>query len=64
QPPAEAAAGGDELVGQLMQLVIEMRADARKSKNFAMADKIRERLTALGITLEDRPSGTEWTRAK
>jgi cysteinyl-tRNA synthetase len=64
RPPAEAAAGGDELVGQLMQLVIEMRADARKSKNFAMADKIRERLTALGITLEDRPSGTEWTRAK
>ena len=63
-PAAASAAGGDELVGQLMQLVIEMRADARKSKNFAMADKIRERLTALGITLEDRPSGTEWTRAK
>jgi len=63
-PAATAAGGGDELVGQLMQLVIEMRADARKSKNFAMADKIRERLTALGITLEDRASGTEWTRAK
>ena len=57
-----AAGGGDELVGQLMSLVIEMRADARKSKNFAMADKIRERLTALGITLEDRPGGTEWSR--
>ena len=64
QPPAETAAGGDELAGQLMQLVIEMRADARKSKNFAMADKIRERLTALGIMLEDRPGGTEWTRQK
>jgi cysteinyl-tRNA synthetase len=65
QPAASPAAGGDDkLVGQLMALVIEMRADARKSKNFAMADKIRERLTALEITLEDRPGGTEWTRRK
>jgi cysteinyl-tRNA synthetase len=59
-----AAGGGDELVGQLMQLLIEARADARKAKNFAMADKIRNSLTALGITLEDRPDGTEWTRSK
>jgi cysteinyl-tRNA synthetase len=60
----QAAGGGDELVGQLMQLLIEVRADARKAKNFAMADKIRNSLTAAGITLEDRPTGTEWTRAK
>jgi cysteinyl-tRNA synthetase len=59
-----AAAGGDELVGRLMQLLIEVRADARKTKNFALADKVRTSLTALGITLEDRPDGTEWTRAK
>ncbi len=59
-----AASGGDELVGQLMQLLIEIRADARKAKNFATADKVRTSLTALGITLEDRPDGTEWTRSK
>jgi cysteinyl-tRNA synthetase len=63
-PPQQAAAGGDELVGQLMQLLIEVRADARKAKNFAMADKVRNSLTALGITLEDRPDGTDWTRSK
>ncbi|HVX64594.1 MAG TPA: cysteine--tRNA ligase [Pirellulales bacterium] len=62
KPVETAASGGDELVNQLMALVIEMRADARKSKNFAMADKIRDRLGEIGITLEDRPSGTEWTR--
>jgi cysteinyl-tRNA synthetase len=57
-----AVGGGDELVGQLMQLLIELRSDARKARNFEMADKVRNSLSALGITLEDRPSGTEWTR--
>jgi cysteinyl-tRNA synthetase len=57
-------AGADDLVGKLMALVIDVRAEARKSKNFAMADQIRKGLTELGITLEDRPTGTEWTRQK
>jgi cysteinyl-tRNA synthetase len=43
-----------------MQLVIELRADARKNKNFALADQIRQRLSQFGITLEDRPGGTGW----
>jgi cysteinyl-tRNA synthetase len=45
-----------------MQLVIELRAEARRTKNFAIADKIRDGLTALRITLEDRPDGTSWRR--
>ncbi|HUY35332.1 MAG TPA: cysteine--tRNA ligase [Pirellulales bacterium] len=61
---APAVAGFDDLVGKLMALVIDVRAEARKSKNFAMADQIRKGLAALGITLEDRPTGTEWTRRK
>ena len=62
QPVAsEAAAGGDELVGQLMQLLIELRAEARQTKNFALADKIRQALGGMNIALEDRPTGTEWT---
>ena len=60
QPPASA--GSDELVGKLMQLFIDLRAEARKAKNFAMADQIRARLNALGITLEDRAGGTGWRR--
>jgi cysteinyl-tRNA synthetase len=44
-----------------MPLVIELRAKARKTKNFAVADKIRDALAPLGITLEDRAGGTEWT---
>ncbi len=53
--------GGDELAGKLLDLLVEVRAEARKAKNFAMADKIRNALGAMGVTLEDRPGGTEWT---
>lgn len=49
-----------ELVGKLMTLLIELRAAARKNKDFATADKIRKDLSDFGITLEDRPGGTEW----
>ncbi len=60
QPPASTSGGQDQLVGGLMQLLIDLRAEARKSKNFAMADQIRKRLGELGVTLEDRPGGTGW----
>jgi cysteinyl-tRNA synthetase len=43
-----------------MQLLIDLRAEARKAKNFAMADQIRKRLTEIGVTLEDRAGGTGW----
>ncbi len=59
-PPAKAAAGGDQLVAGLMQLIIEVRNDARKAKNFAVSDQIRDRLKALNITLEDRQGQTSW----
>ncbi|MBX9788949.1 MAG: cysteine--tRNA ligase [Pirellulales bacterium] len=63
QPVVSAAAAGanDELVAGLMGLVIELRADARAAKNFAVADKIRNKLAELKITLADRPGGTDWT---
>lgn len=59
--PEEKAPGGDNLAGKLMKLLIQLRADARKKKDFATADQIRNTLTEIGVTLEDRPGGTEWT---
>src|SRR5262245_24654840 len=56
EPPA-AGAGGDRLVAGLMQLLIDLREEARKAKNYAMADQIRTRLGQLGVTLEDRKGG-------
>jgi cysteinyl-tRNA synthetase len=62
QPQQEAGGASDELVNGLMQLFIDLRAEARKAKNYAMADQIRQRLGQLGITLEDRAGGTGWRR--
>ena len=59
--PEEKAPGGDDLAGKLMKLLIELRAESRKKKDFATADRIRNTLTEIGVTLEDRPGGTEWS---
>jgi cysteinyl-tRNA synthetase len=45
-----------------MDLVIEIRARARAAKDFATADLIRDRLGGAGVTLEDGPAGTRWSR--
>ncbi|HSR02254.1 MAG TPA: cysteine--tRNA ligase [Methylophilaceae bacterium] len=43
--------------------MILLRAEAKKSKNFAEADRIRKELSDAGIILEDTPQGTTWRRA-
>jgi cysteinyl-tRNA synthetase len=62
-PVEQRPSGDDELVGKLVQLLIEVRAGARKNKDFATSDKIRNDLAAMGIALEDRKDGTSWTRS-
>jgi cysteinyl-tRNA synthetase len=53
----------DNTADRLMGLIIRLRNDARAAKNFALGDAIRQGLTEIGITLEDRPEGTLWRRA-
>jgi cysteinyl-tRNA synthetase len=61
KPPGQKQdAGQDHLIGALVQLLIDLRAEARKGKNFGLADQIRQRLGQIGVTLEDRPGGTGW----
>jgi cysteinyl-tRNA synthetase len=52
--------GGDEMVGKLIELLIDLRATARQQKNFALSDTVRNKLKELGVVLEDGPSGTRW----
>ena len=62
EPPRPAGAADDALTGKLMELIIEIRANARKAKDFTTADLVRTKLTEAGIVLEDRPDGTGWSR--
>jgi cysteinyl-tRNA synthetase len=64
QPVQAPAAPDDKLLGDLMKLLIDLRAEARGKKDFATADRIRRSLTELGVTLEDRPGGTDWTKTQ
>src|SRR5690606_9845088 len=60
----EAAASGDDHLDQLnglMQLLIDIRAQARQSKDWATSDKIRDALLELEIELKDGKEGTTWT---
>ncbi|MGI9177317.1 MAG: cysteine--tRNA ligase [Pirellulales bacterium] len=61
-PQAKSNGSEDGLTAKLMELIIEIRANARKSKDFATADLVRNKLTDAGIVLEDRPDGTGWSR--
>jgi cysteinyl-tRNA synthetase len=45
-----------------MSLLIQIRAESRQKKDFATADQIRNRLTELGITVEDRKGETQWRK--
>lgn len=53
--------GGDGL-DQEIEALIAQRQQARKEKNFKLADEIRDKLAAQGITLKDTPQGVQWTR--
>ncbi|HBQ28205.1 MAG TPA: hypothetical protein DD719_02075, partial [Desulfotomaculum sp.] len=50
----------DALVEPLINLIIQLRQEARVKKDWVSADKIRNSLKELGIVLEDTPAGVRW----
>jgi cysteinyl-tRNA synthetase len=59
--PAQVTASVNaEREAGLIRLLIELRADARRRKDFAASDAIRDKLKALGVVLEDGKDGTTW----
>ena len=51
----------DAAVDGLIALLLEQREAARVRKDFAAADAIRDRIIAMGINIEDTPSGPRWS---
>ncbi len=52
-----------EVLDQEVEAMIAARGQARKEKNFALADEIRQKLLDMGIVLEDTREGVKWKRA-
>ena len=60
--PSEFLQGADEDESAWVESMIAKRAQAKKDKDFATADSVRDELQAKGIVLRDGPEGTTWTR--
>ena len=51
----------NNISADLIELILELRKDAREQKNWALSDKIRDRLLELGIKIKDGKDKTTWT---
>ena len=60
---AQESSDVDSEMEQYINEMISKRAEAKKAKDFATADAIREELAAKGIVLKDTREGTTWTKA-
>lgn len=60
--PADWFQGGTDLDPATIEALIEKRLAARKARDFALADQIRNDLAEQGILLEDGPAGTTWRK--
>lgn len=56
-----AGSAGGKIIGDLMDIILDIRAEAKSKKDFATSDKIRKTLTDLGITIKDTKDGSEWS---
>ncbi len=61
--PSAERAGESQTIGDVMQILIEVRKELRRRKQFDLADKIRDDLAKKGIRLEDSGEGAKWKKA-
>jgi len=59
-PAAALSTAEPDLVDGLLRLLIDMRREARREKDWKRSDAIRDRLAELGVALEDGADGTRW----
>ncbi|MBS7635222.1 cysteine--tRNA ligase [Candidatus Bathyarchaeota archaeon] len=52
------------IINELINLIIDVRQEMRRRKEWKISDEIRERLQKIGLTIEDSPQGTRWKLKK
>jgi cysteinyl-tRNA synthetase len=52
----------EKLTGELINIIVDLRQDAKNRKEWDVSDKIRKELNQLGVTLKDRKDGVDWER--
>ena len=61
-PKEEETAADDGLANDLMEMVMTLRTNARKNKDWGTADFIRDELKKIGIVIKDTPEGSVWEK--
>ena len=56
----EAVDPGKGITNDLVEMILQLRSDAKSKQDFETADRIRNGLTTLGITVKDRKDGADW----
>jgi len=55
-----AADPGKGITANLVEMILQLRTEAKNNRNFDSADRIRDELSNLGITVKDRKDGADW----
>ena len=53
----------DDSTEPFIELLIDLRAELRSAKQWQLADRVRDGLEELGVTIADGPTGTTWRRS-
>ncbi|MEW6773754.1 MAG: cysteine--tRNA ligase [Bacteroidota bacterium] len=48
-------------INRLVEILVNIRAEAKKNKNYELSDKIRNELESIGVSIKDTPEGTRWS---
>jgi len=56
----QASSGTGDVLTGIVEMILDVRKDAKTKKDFETSDKIRERLNSLGVQIKDTKEGTEW----
>ncbi len=58
--PQSTSGLANEITGDLIDMILQLRSDAKSKRDFETADQIRNKLTSLGVTVKDRKDGADW----